>query len=417
MDEEKDQGNLILSSIATTSLYYPFIEIPEQTLVHALLFKDRIKRIIPPRHAVEDYMLDAFNRPNKISKQILGYEFIEEADYSDSRHDIAEAFVNLLIDAHDAANPREFEPLFGKNYQVYFDLKKWTKVGRVQHFIYAHKFDQIVFEKLRELGWMRGEEICELRKRLCNVYMTLLAAAISKRKKEPISTGLKESEEILRNPIFKKYFALYLPPQLQENNQLQELCLALLLSGSPKRLSDTKSPAIHEVINFREAVYIRASLESHRKDFCQAVDSMVGKIIAIGPRDPKALATYEAKALVDSARAYKDNIDREIQRQVSNSKKEFISRLRTGISLSFPVLGTIADTLFQGSPTMSLYTALGTTISLASFLLFQRAPKSADGVVQQDQDQRQNAYLFLNQLWNLQDNLPMNIMRGVEQGG
>lgn len=393
----------MLQSLATTSLYYPFIEIPEPTLVHSLLFKERIKRIIPPLHAVGDDQREAYDLPNKISKQILGYEFIEEADYYDSRSDIAEAFVDLLTDAHSADNPGEFETLFGKNYQSHFNLKKTTIIGSVQYFIYAHKFDEKVFAKLEEIGWVRGGKLCELRNELCNVYMTLLAAAISKCKREPISTGLKESEEILRNPTFQRYFAHLLPLQLQGNSVVQELCLTVLLSGNLMGRSTTKLPAIHEILSFREAVYIRASLEKSRRDFCQAVDEIVGKIIAIGPQDPEALVRYEVKEVVEAAREYKDKIDREMQKHVSDYKKDLRTYVRTGISLTFPVLGVIVDSLLAGAPTMLLGSATGTTISLLSFIALQRAPKPVTKNEQRDRGNRENAYLFLNQLWDLQE--------------
>jgi hypothetical protein len=87
-----------------TYLYYPFIKIPEQTLVDSLLFHDRIKRIIPTYHAGDENMEQAHSQ-NKICKQYLGYEFIEEADYFASKTEISGPFCAFLDDAYKIKSP------------------------------------------------------------------------------------------------------------------------------------------------------------------------------------------------------------------------------------------------------------------------------------------------------------------------
>ena len=60
-------------SLADTYLYYPLIRIPESTLVHSLLFQNRIKRIIPPHHEMDEFHHKQATLPNDICRQYLGY--------------------------------------------------------------------------------------------------------------------------------------------------------------------------------------------------------------------------------------------------------------------------------------------------------------------------------------------------------
>lgn len=389
-------------SLASTCLYYPFIEIPEPVLVHALLFKDHIKKIIPPQYAVRDEERETYNRDNEIIKKILGYEFIIEADYEESRKDIAEDFVSLLTDAHNAHNVAEFSGLFGENYKNRFDVKRHRSIFGVQHFVYADKFDHRVFSTLGRLGWMKHADyhVCELRNELSNVYMTLLAAAISKRTREPILTGIAESESILRDKVFQKYFSRHLPIQLQSNTKdLQELCLTLLLSGNIKEANTKREQLVEQFLSINEAAKIRANLEKSRVDFCKVVDTLVGKVSAISAQNIEQYLTYEAQDVIAAARDYKSKLDEELSRQLLNHKKENRKYVRTGISLAFPVLGKIADMISTGTAASNTWTEVGTALSLFSFLTLERQPSDA---TKSEPTSRENAYLFLNNLWSLQ---------------
>jgi len=55
--------------LADKYLYYPFIRIPETTLVHSLLYKDRIKRIIPPESEMDVEQSQRARLPNEICRQ------------------------------------------------------------------------------------------------------------------------------------------------------------------------------------------------------------------------------------------------------------------------------------------------------------------------------------------------------------
>lgn len=82
-----------------TYLYYPLIRVPDETLIYSLLYKNRIKRIIPPNHSVSYEDWEEFNRPNRIIKQALGYDFILGTDFYESKKAISEKFVEFINDA------------------------------------------------------------------------------------------------------------------------------------------------------------------------------------------------------------------------------------------------------------------------------------------------------------------------------
>ena len=55
-------------NIVNTYLYYSLIRIPDEILIHSLLYKDKIKRIIPPAHSVVDEDWEEFDMQSFISK-------------------------------------------------------------------------------------------------------------------------------------------------------------------------------------------------------------------------------------------------------------------------------------------------------------------------------------------------------------
>jgi hypothetical protein len=68
-------------TFADSYLYYPYIKIPERTLIHALLFQDRVKRIIPDVAQMDAEHHKEAILPNAVCRQYLGYDFIEDADF------------------------------------------------------------------------------------------------------------------------------------------------------------------------------------------------------------------------------------------------------------------------------------------------------------------------------------------------
>jgi len=389
-----------------TYLYYPFIKIPESTLVDSLLFHDRVKRIIPPQHAGDEDLEQAYTQKD-ICKQYLGYEFIEEADYSDSRAEISGPFCALLDDALKAKSPKKFEQIFGKNYKSLFDFERTTIWG-TQYFIYAQKFDEQVYNKLLENHWMVYHEdmhACELRNELCNVYMTLLAGNIGRRTGEPISTGVREAEELLRKPIFQEYFRGLVSDQLRPDTKLQEMCVSLILGGGFSKDSEgvNRSIPIDKVLTFPEAVRIRAGLEKERKEFCSFVDNLMARVKAIDPADPKALLELEVRDVIDAATNYWHEIQKKTDRELKNGKKEWAAYIQTGISVSLPVLGTAADVLTNKIPEPGFWTSMGTLLSLFSFALLHKPSRSLAMESANALSSREKAYLFMNRLWEIRD--------------
>ena len=128
-------------ALEDTYLYYPYIKVPESTLVHSLLFKDSIKRIMPPQHEMDEFHANQAKRPNDICRQYLGYEFIKEADYYTAKKEIAVSFCEFLDKAKTTNNPELYEPLLGVGYKERFGFDKNRLNFGTQYIVYAHKFD------------------------------------------------------------------------------------------------------------------------------------------------------------------------------------------------------------------------------------------------------------------------------------
>lgn len=393
-------------NLSDTFLYYPFIQIPESTLVHSLLFQDRIKRIIPPQDRMDEFHQEQAQRPNDICRQYLGYEFIESSDYWVAKESVADSFCNFLDEAKRTKNPQHFEPLLGENYQQKFIFNEEKITIGTQYLVYAHKFSNKVFTKLGNLDWMRHDEdmqACELTNELCNVYMSLLAACMSKVHKEPISTGLKQADDNLRSSIFREFFSEYIPQHIYNSDNYNEICINFILGQNvTDKGSDTIS--IDKVLTFPEAVRVRCGLEKERKDFSILVNDITDKARACNLENPNAFLSLEVKDTLEKARDYIEKIKTESRKQVSNERKAIISRLKTGLSASFPVIGVAADTLAGNSPAPGFWTATGTAIGLSTFFKKENSKQNQDQRKSPVLTSRQNAYLFMNRLWEIQDN-------------
>ena len=391
-------------SLADTSLYYPFIRIPEPTLVHSLLFKDGIKRIIPPHAEMDNDRVQQAERPSNICKQYLGYEFIESADYWLAREEIAEMFCSFLDAADTTQRPEHFTPLLGPDYKVNLVYTPNTYSSGTQYFVYAHKFDHRVFETIEALRWMKyheEENACEMRNELCNLYVTVLASCISKQTREPVCTGLIEAEELLRKPVFLEYFRDAVPPQMQDTQDGSELCINLLLSHTRDSTRNVESlPPAHKILTLNEAVRIRAGLEEHRQHFCRLVDDLIRKAEAVRSEDENAYMSLEVKEVTDAAEDYANRIERQAEQELTRARKGALEHFRTGFSAAVPLLGVAADALTGNTPAPGLWTAAGSILAVGTHLL----PK---GTVQQQAQQaatsRQQAFLFMNRLWGARD--------------
>jgi hypothetical protein len=393
--------------LADKYLYYPFIRIPESTLVHSLLYNDRIKRIIPPNREMDVQQSRQARFPNEICRQYLGYEFIESADYWDAKDKIADLFCSFLDESYNTKNPQHFEPLLGKNYKKNLVLRKSSIVFGTQYFVYAAKFSPKVFDKLESFSWMRYDKdrmACELRNEICNIYMSLLAACISKLTKEPISTGLRQADDILRSSLFLEYFAEVIPSHMQQNEDTIELCINLLM-GEPDTESSSKQKTVplHDLLTFPEAVRIRCGLENERRDFCTLIDDITEKAKAIDPSDPDAFITLEVKDVLENANDYLSRIKTEAINLVSEERKNLVSHVQSGLSAVFPALGLTADIFTGLSPAPGVWSLGGTVLGLGTFFIPRMVSTRNRNNEQQMLTSRQKAYVFMNRLWDIRD--------------
>jgi hypothetical protein len=394
--------------LADKYLYYPFIQIPESTLVHSLLYNDRIKRIIPPESEMDVQQSRQAKFQNEICRQYLGYEFIESADYWDAKDKIADPFCSFLDEAYKTKNPQHFEPLLGKNYKKNIVFKKNSFLNGTQYFVYAAKFSPKVFDKLESFSWMRYDKdsmACELSNEVCNIYMSLLAACISKLTKEPISTGLRQAEDIIRSPLFLEHFSDVIPPHMQQDENTIELCINLLM-GTPDAESNSKQKTIplHDLLTFPEAVRIRCGLENERRDFCALIDDITEKAKAVDPSDPDAFITLEVKDVLERANDYLNRIKTEAINQVSEERKNLVSRIQSGLSVAFPALGVAADIFTGLKPAPGFWSLGGTILGLGTFFIPRMGKSSRKGNNELRMlTSRQKAYVFMNRLWDIRD--------------
>ncbi len=391
-------------SVGNTYLYYPLIRIPEETLIYSLLYKDKIKRIIPQIHSVNEQDWEEFDRPNRIIRQALGYEFIEQADFYESREAISERFIGLVNDAARTNHPHNFEYLFGKNYQERFKVTNRIILHGTIYFLYPDKIDHNVFSLLKNIGWLRVDDAsrCEVERELWHVYMTLLATNVAKIRGESISTNFPLCENILRNKVFRGYFKDLLPEQYSLKTNLEEMCVTLMFNGQSEGDQQQRNIPLHKIINLQQAAYIRSGLEDKRIAFGQLIDNLTKKVISINPVDKIGLLETYVKEVIDAAIEFNNGFKKSVTKELTNDKKYLKDYWNAGISLSFPIIGAVLDQLLAqgGQPYYGKLT--GSLAALISFLILKRRPKPMLSQVNRvAYSSRQKAYLYLNRLWEI----------------
>jgi len=304
-------------AISNTFLYYPTINIPDETLIYSLLYKDEIKRIIPSAHDVKPDAWEEYDRPRRIIRTALGYDFIEEADYYDSKRQISQPFLALINDSYHTNHPKYFEPLFGKNFQINFKFSDSKLTIGTRYLLYPKKLDEDVFTRLEEIGWTKYDErtyTCEAAKKLWHVYMTLLAANISKSTGEAVSTDFVTCEEILRNSVFQDYFKDMLPDQYSGKGNLYDACMTFLFNNVKKDEPEKgQIIPIHKLLTLQQASYVRAGLEDKRKSFCEFVDNLIKKVRAMNPADALMLMETEIAQIKEVAFEFNNELNNQIR--------------------------------------------------------------------------------------------------------
>lgn len=243
--------------------------------------------------------------------------------------------------------------------------------------------------------------------------MSLLAACISKMFKEPISTGLRQADDILRSSLFLEFFSEVIPPYMQQNEDTIELCINLLMGEPDTQLSSgQKKIPLHDVLTFPEAVRIRCALENERKNFCALVDDITEKAKAVDPSNPDAFITLEVKDVLERANDYLSRVKAEAINQVSEEKKSLVSHIQSGLSAVFPVLGLTADVFTEMSPAPGVWSLGGTILGLGTLFMPRLVSKRDLNNEQKMLTSRQKAYVFMNRLWDISDT---RINQSVEQ--
>ena len=201
---------------------------------------------------------ETFDKPQRIIRTALGYNFIEEADFFQSRNEISGPFLSLIDDAFRAKRSKRFETLFGKNYKETFIVRRSQHRIYNKYLLFAKKLDERVLSQLDSMGWTKYDPMtmsCESAEKLWHVYMTLLAVNISKHSGEPLSTEYRSCENILRNKLFQTYFLEFLPPQYQPTADYYDLCINFLFNSK-----DRKSLPLHSILSLQQAAYVRSGL-------------------------------------------------------------------------------------------------------------------------------------------------------------
>ncbi|GEP44798.1 hypothetical protein BGE01nite_40890 [Brevifollis gellanilyticus] len=350
---------------------------------------------------MDEERFESAQTSNAICRQYLGYDFIQAAEFWEAREDVAQMFCHFLTDAATAKNGAIFESLLGKDYKQKFEFKNRQNFGFTRHFVYAQKFDQRVFEKLLELGWARFDDAmyaCELSNELCNVYMTLLACSISQRNGQPISTDMKVAEDIIRNPLFRKYFGKVLPFE-DVSGRLQDFCISLLMRNNAADLS-AKHVSMDEVLTVHEAARIRAGLESERKSFSDAVTKMVEKARITDPTSIPEFLALNAQEVISAAEDYGRLTREATMNNVDRERKKVIPNLSSGISITLPLAKLLIESS-GNSAVPGIGSIVGTGFEMAAlYLLSAGLFEEKQQLKETERTEIEKVHLFMNRLWD-----------------
>lgn len=386
--------------IADTYLYYPYIEIPNKMLVNALLFQDKIERIVPEYSQLVPSDAYAVSRVSDFAKSHLGGDgFIVDAQFAQARGEVAEAFCQLLDEASKASAEIAFLPLLGENYKRELNFKTATSFNGSRHFVYAAKFDSKVCNRLEQLGWLKHSHngtVCEMKERICDLYMTVLACAIARDTGKPVSTNVEFANAVVHDQLFKRYFFDFLPP-VGHDNPLTTLCVNLLLSP-PGREHEVGGIPVDEFLTFEEAVRVRAGLDQggHRKGFSDHVEHLLKKTLVSNQGSvPQGLEVW-AKDLRDCAMAYREAVKAEICQAVAKERLSEADKVKTALAITTQVAGSALDAVLKAAGPG------GFLASIISPLITMKRDERGQliDVHEHQLTTGQHAALFMNRIWD-----------------
>jgi hypothetical protein len=377
-------------------IYYPWIRIPDDQLVYSLLYQDRIKRILPEVHSAEDQT--AFHEHENVIRQYLGYDFIEHADFYTNREVVANAFSELILDAHSSRYKEKFSRLFGPGFEERFFIRNRTKIAGTFYFMYPDKLGRRAFETLLKLGWMKHDEKterCEVEPELLAVYMTALASGAALAEEEQsIFTDVRRCEDVLRNSAFRDYFNAVLPEAYQEDHDLEEFCINFLFgAGNPLLNAKDERIPLHRLLSVRQASGIRAGLEGERTAFVELVQREIAKAQLVMKGEPREFLIHALKDLQDGAVEYREKLHAAVNDNLTAQQKSRGNKWTAVLSLVFRTVGSAIDkALAPGKFAADLAVS---ALALSNGVASETAEPKAISA-------RTKANTFLNRLWDIQ---------------
>ncbi len=129
---------------------------------------------------------------------------------------------------------------------------------------------------------------------------------------------------------------------------------------------------------------------------------MLKKVVSIGATDEVSLLHTYLKDVVIATVEFNNSLQRNISKELTNNQKQLKDFWYAGISLSFPILGTIADQFIGESAQPYYGKAIGSLVSLISFMTLKPRPlRSSSPADKVAYSSRERAYLYLNRLWEI----------------
>lgn len=306
-----------------------------------------------------------------------------------------------------ARNISKYEKILGEKYKHRFEMKNKIILIGTEYFLYAKKLDKKVFSLLDRIGWMYEDKEtmrCKVEKELWHVYMTLLAANVSKLRSESISTNFILCEDLLRNKIFQEYFHELLPEQYALNSNLSDVCINLLFNNAKSGdLNDSRDfIPLHKIINIQQASYIRAGLEDKRQEFFKLINNLLLETESLAPNDEFSFLKARINDIKESAKEFNNQLNMQIESELTKGQKDLKNYWYAGCSLTFPLLGNLVDNFINSAFQLGMGTALGSILTTISFLALQHTPnKNHQKNTEIAMSSRQNAYIFMNKLWEI----------------
>ena len=113
-------------------------------------------------------------------------------------------------------------------------------------------------------------------------------------------------------------------------------------------------------------------------------------------------STTTVKDIEQAALEFNNRLQQQVSEELTKAQDEKKDYWYAGLSLTFPVLGSVLDVITKTATLMPKAALLGSLIAIVSFLALKRKPKgtkrSSDKMALTS---REKAYLYMNRLWEI----------------